>query len=99
MVRKLLVLTSFPQKGTTHDSKTVGGASYTKNLLTHLKKLDPELTLEIIGEQLDKKQDEYEEEGLVVRRLWKRNNILSLFAALSYIARSNAPILAVSYEV
>lgn len=93
----ILVISSYPQKGTTHGAETVGIASYTKNTLYHLKKLYPNFSCTVLAEILDSK-DTYTEQGLTVKRVWKRNNFLSIVRLSTYIVSSKTEIF-IPFEV
>lgn len=72
---KIAVVSSYPQKGSTHGPLTVGGASYTKNLLTALSR---------IGIESDVYADVLESTSLeslgnsTIHRVWKRFSYPSL---------------------
>lgn len=89
MKNKLIFISSYPEKHEVHGKKTVGGASYSKNLVTNLKKTDKNIDLEVLAEIHDKKE-KYKEGGIFVNRIWKRSSILSLIKLMSYVLRSRA---------
>lgn len=74
----LLVISSYPQKGSIHGAGTVGVASYTKNTLLALNK---KLKITVLAEKFNTDSSHYKENGIEVRRVWKRNDI-SLFWSL-----------------
>lgn len=74
----LLVVSSYPLKGTTH---TGGGiASYTKNTLLAIKKTHPFQKIVCFADAAEGPQV-YEENDILVIRTWKRNHI-SLFPSI-----------------
>lgn len=94
----LLVLSSYPEKGTIHAEKTVGGASYTKLLLTTLQSQHPNLTITVFAETFGKNET-YNEGTITVQRIWQRNNIASLFSLFQTIRKRKEKTLLVSFEV
>lgn len=93
----ILVVTSYPAKGTIHGEGTVGIASYTKNTLLHVLKLKPEVTFTICAEILSRKET-YEEDGMDILRIWKRNSLSSLFGLFLKMLASYTHIV-VPFEV
>ncbi|CAN5186318.1 hypothetical protein BH09PAT1_BH09PAT1_4130 [soil metagenome] len=110
---KLLVITSFPERSTTHSEKTVGVASYTKALLTAMKREQPENEITVFAETFKKGSllssqsslrgesptDAYEENGITISRSWQRNNLSSLFSLLVTLLKRPEKDLLVSFEV
>lgn len=79
-MEKLLVISSYPRIGTTHDSKVVGVATYTKNTLVSLFRASKQsLTITVLAEELPESEKIYNDEGITVKRIWKRKSIKSLF--------------------
>ena len=100
--RSILVFSSYPRPGRLHDGLTVGGAAYTKSILTALHTLDGDLRIEVIGElhgQERRGAISSDEDGIAVRRIWRRGRIASLLRALVHAFRSPLKTVAVSYEV
>ncbi len=73
----ILIVTSYPEKGTIHGKGTVGIASYTKNTLLHILKIKPKLSFTVFAEILSKNET-YIEDGMNIRRMWQRNSLSSL---------------------
>lgn len=71
-IQKLLVISSYPPKDSTHHEKIVGVASYTKNTLEALPN-DAEIT--VFAETLPGEKNNYTTENIQVQRIWKRNSI------------------------
>lgn len=95
---KLTVLSSYPEKGLIHPTKTVGGAYYTKGILTALQSIHPEMSITVLGEQLGKKEA-YQENSITVSRVWKRNSLLSLWQAFFTLTSKEAEKVLISFEV
>ena len=75
----LIVITSYPEKGVVHSAHTVGVASYSKNLLQSIKTQYPQLQIIVLAERLAAcQQCEYLDNGIIVRRCWRRNHPASL---------------------
>lgn len=96
-MKNLLVISSFPEKGTLHSDKTVGGAYYTKGILTALQKTHPELSITVYCEAFGN-ATAYQEDGMQIERNYKRNNLLSLFALLFKISTQSPDRLVISFE-
>jgi glycosyltransferase involved in cell wall biosynthesis len=94
----LLVATSYPAQGTVHGEGTVGIASYTKNTLLHLLKILPDLNITVLAEKLDTDK-EYVEDTIQVKRVWKRNNLFSLFGLFSQLFKAKERSILLSFEV
>ncbi len=82
---RLLVISSFPPKGQTHHRSIVGGASYTKNILLNFPQ---DISITVLGEQNEGKENSYQDGKINVRRIWKRNSFLSFFQLAKYITIS-----------
>ena len=94
---KILVISSYPERSLTHGIKTVGGASYTKNLVTNLKGNDKNIDVEVLAEIFDKKNI-YFEDGIKVNRIWKRSSFLSLIQLMFYVLKNPSDKILVSFE-
>lgn len=99
-MKQLLVISSYPRKGATHDSEVVGVATYTKNTLLALKKAAKQpLKITVLAEvlphppsfaqerksipdQVGNDLTMYTDEGITVKRVWRRKSLLS-FVAIS----------------
>ena len=97
MKNKIIVISSYPEKSKIHGEKTVGGASYTKNLLSNLKKTSKNIEIEVLAEIHDKKE-KYNEDGISVSRIWKRSSILSLIDLTSFVLARPEDKIIVSLE-
>ena len=87
----LIVITSYPEKGVVHSAHTVGVASYSKNLLQSIKTQYPQLQIIVLAERLAAcQQCEYLDNGIIVRRCWKRNHPKSFSVWLSVLVTSLA---------
>lgn len=91
--KQLLVISSYPEKGSVHGKKTVGVASYAKNTLLALKKENPDLEITVLAEQFDNVKT-YQEQGILVKRIWKRNNFLSIVKIFKHLLNNRGkPVL------
>ena len=74
-MEKILVISSYPTKKTTHGSQTVGVASYTKNTLSAIGKAQKKkISFKVLAEKLNGESGHTE--GIVtVDRIWKRNSL------------------------
>lgn len=104
-VINLLVLTSYPKKGSVHGIGTVGIASYTKNTLLHIQKAaflrKINLNIKVLAEILpDGQKEMYDEDGITVSRFWQKNNFLIYAKILGEIFRNkNSKVLLLEFEV
>lgn len=92
---KLLIITSYPVRGQVHGVKTVGVASYTKNILLAIKQ---NLKFIILAEKFNNKKEIYQEQGIEVRRIWQRNNLLSLLSLMIEVLSVKTKKIVISYE-
>ena len=93
MKNKIIVVSSYPERSKTHGEKTVGVASYTKNLLMNLKGFDFEVIAEV-----HTKKERYEEQEIHINRLWKRNSIATLLKMTNYVAKSQIMTVVIPIE-
>lgn len=96
MTAPLLVIATFPQKGETHSRTTVGGASYTKALLTQIS-TQSHHPITVWAEQLTTVET-YTDTKLRVSRIWKRGNWLSLLRLAAMITRAKQDNIFLSFE-
>jgi glycosyltransferase involved in cell wall biosynthesis len=87
---ELLVIASYPPKGEKHSSAIVGGAMYAKNTLQAVIKAagekQQETRITVLAEAFHRKKESYEEDGIQVKRFWKRNSITTYISLLKEIA-------------
>lgn len=81
MKPSILIISSFPPKGQTHNKKIVGVASYTRNLLRSIPGRKVVLAEILPGEK------NYKEDSIEVRRVWKRNSIFAFFSLFKAILK------------
>lgn len=93
---KLLVITSYPSRGSTHSRKTVGVASYTKMLITALKDVSNK-QITVLAEKMSGRKS-YTEDGIKVRRIWDKNSITSILSLCSQIIFSEQKTVMLSFE-
>lgn len=100
---ELLVIASYPPKGEKHSSAIVGGAMYAKNTFQAVikeaenHKTKPRIT--ILAEILKEKPEIYEEDGLTVKRHWKRGSMTAYAALLREIfTRKGAGTVVIEFE-
>jgi glycosyltransferase involved in cell wall biosynthesis len=98
IMKDLLVLSSYPPKGTVHSERVVGVATYTKMLLTEIVAGHPEKKITVLAETFDGK-DHYEEDGIMIERSWKRGHIGSLLQLFTKILFRSERTVFVSFEI
>lgn len=98
MIKNLLLISSYPEKGLTHGLKTVGGASYTKNLVTGLRAVYPNINISVYAEYFDKKT-KYQDGGVMVKRVFKPKKVLSLIAMFRDLIKEKSKVVLISYEL
>lgn len=94
---KITVVSSYPEKGAVHSSRIVGVASYTKNLITNIKKLYPSSQITVLSEFFETKGI-YHENGIDVYQMWKRNALNSIVDVYSYLASKQEDAIVLSFE-
>ena len=87
--KRLLVITSYPEKGTTHGKQTVGVASYAKNTLKALLQATQNLDITVLAEKLDDSEHSYKDEGVAVKRVWERKSFLTFWHLTAEILNSH----------
>src|SRR5258708_1170375 len=84
----LLVISSYPPFGETHNKKVVGIASFTKNTLSSLSRLNEgKFKARVLAEVLDNEKN-YKENNVEVLRVWKRGSIFAFPSLLKKIYKS-----------
>ncbi len=73
----LLVVSLYPKKGELYSSGTSGLASYAKNIVTHMRH-----RVVVLADKSGKKEEIYEEKGVLVLRCFERNNPFLWFQIL-----------------
>jgi glycosyltransferase involved in cell wall biosynthesis len=96
--KDILVFSSFPKKGKTHEKNTVGVASYTKNILKHVSQYDSSFRFTVLSEVLTKPET-YQEENITVQRVWKRNQIPSIVKTVLTMRSLPQQHVLVSFEI
>jgi len=95
---KLLVISSYPEKGQIHGAKTVGVGNYTKATLLALVKANPNLKIEVFAENLGTKES-YTENKIEVKRFWKRGSVLSLISLFIESSRQETKTILLPFEM
>ena len=85
-MKKALVISSYPSKGSVHGKGTVGVASYAKNTLEAIQNVSGEVATNftVLAEKLGKERN-YTENKISVKHLWKRNSFLTFYYLLKEI--------------
>ncbi len=97
MAQSLIVVSSYPRKGATHAAETVGVASYTKLLLQSLAvKFNGKII--VLSERFSV-PEKYFEDGLFIKRFWKRNNFLSIFRLFVFLLQRREKQIIFSFEI
>ena len=97
---KLIVITSFPEEGVIHGKTVVGIASYAKNTLLALKKNKPEVKITVLAEILENKKETYKDNGIEVKRVWKRNSFTTFFLLFkNLLALKTSKNILIEFEV
>lgn len=82
---KLLVIGSYPLKGSTHGRRVVGCASYGKDTVMAIKKSqDENIDITVLAD-ISTKKASYSESGINVRRVWKSGSFLAFPNLLKHI--------------
>lgn len=97
MAKKILIVTSYPELGSVHSSKTVGVASYTKQWLQGIKKNFPTAQVRVLAERFGM-ESSYLEDDIQVQRMWRRGSLLDLFKVWKNLLTSDVKVVALSFE-
>ena len=95
--KHILFVTSYPPKGAIHSDKTVGVASYSRLLTRAITVHNHDLKITVLAEKLGK-QEQYSEDGVEVRRMWRRKSWTSIYRLWVYLAQSKVKTILVAYE-
>ena len=96
-IKKLVVISSYPEKGFTHGRKTVGVASYTKNTLLGIKDLNKNLKIVVLSEIFDQPEN-YSEKGITIKRVWKRGRVFDVFKIFNQAQREKTKHIFLTFE-
>lgn len=86
MAEKILVISTYPPKGSLYNHPSSAVAGYTKNTLVHAN-ADNVFSFVILADVLEN-FEQYGEDGFGVKRCWRRNNISLFFNLLSEIDKN-----------
>ncbi|MFA5770065.1 MAG: glycosyltransferase [Patescibacteria group bacterium] len=99
MKNKIIIISSYPEKNQIHGSKTVGGASYTKNLLIKMKRNNPDLSITVLAEMLNRDTESYKEKEIRIERIWKRNSPTKILTMIGKVFKNPIKRILISYEI
>ena len=98
-MKQLFVITSYPKRGATHGDATVGVASYTKNTLLTLRRQMPNTHITVWAEIHDQDIERvYEEDGMTIKRVWRRGDMHSLWHLYKQIRARNVDDILIPIE-
>lgn len=99
-MKNLFVITSYPKRGQTHGESTMGVASYTKTTLKNLQKQLPDTHITVWADILDQDIEEvYEEDGMTIKRVWRRADAMSLWHLYQQIQSRNVDQIVVPIDM
>ncbi len=96
---EIIVVSSYPMRGSIHSPQTVGVAYYTKSMLRAVKQVNPGFPVTVFAEQMRGDKAAYTESGVTVRRTWKRGSLASIANLFMKLRRQKAEKIAVSFEI
>lgn len=96
---ELIVISSYPPKGQTHGKHVVGIASYTKNTLLSLKKINKNLKITVLAETLKGEKTSCEENGITIKRIWKRNSFKTFTKLLHEVIKKRNKKIIIELEL
>jgi glycosyltransferase involved in cell wall biosynthesis len=97
-MQKILVISTYPPKGTTHEHHLSAVASYTKNTLLS-SKTNGDISFVVLGDKLPPfTGDSYIEEGIVIHRVWKRNSPFLFIELIKSIKKHNIEKIMFAFE-
>lgn len=97
MANNIIIVTSYPEQGSVHSARTVGVASYTKQLLQGILKVDESTQIRVLAERFAD-QTSYLEDGMKIDRLWKRGSLWDILKMWIILVRSNEKVIVLSFE-
>ncbi len=99
-MKNLFVITSYPKRGQTHGESTMGVASYTKTTLKNLQKQLPDAHITVWADILDQDIEEvYEEDGMTIKRVWRRADAMSLWYLYQQIQSRNVDQIVIPIDM
>ncbi len=96
-MKRLFIISSYPEKNQTHGKNTVGVASYTKNTLKALTGYHKDLRITVWAETLEK-EEVYKENGMIIKRVWKRGSFASLWSLYKAVNERPSDGIIVPFE-
>lgn len=97
MANNILIVTSYPERGLVHSARTVGVASYTKQLLQGVRKLGGGTKIRVLAEKFTE-QTSYLEDGVKIDRIWKRGSLWDILTMCLVLLRSTEKVIVLSFE-
>lgn len=97
MANNFIIVTSYPDKGSVHSPRTVGVASYTKQLLQGMLKVNQKSQITVLAERFAE-QANYIEDGMQINRLWKRGSLGEILKIWIKLVRSHEKVIVLSFE-
>ncbi len=97
MEHSVIVVSSYPAKGTTHSAMTVGVASYTKQLIEGVGGVSSNIKIRVLAEVFGS-EETYCETNITVERCWKRDSLGEIFRLWFKLFRAQEKVILISYE-
>lgn len=95
----ILVVTPYPPLGQLYGNKYSALASYAKNTIDGVIKISNKLKFEVLADIIDGKVPvSYSENGVLVKRQWKRNSLKSLVNLFLNCAHSKSKVILWQFE-
>jgi len=81
----ILVISSFPKRNEKHSQGDCGVSSFAKNSLLALQKKNPQRQIVVLAMTTGNKEEVYEENNMLIARVFKRNQPISYFNLLKTV--------------
>lgn len=88
MDQGLIIISPYPPKGSTYESKYSALASFAKNTVTAIQKASPETKILILADVIPDSQP-WQERNLEIRRVWQRKNFLAYYHLTKEIVKES----------
>lgn len=88
MGQRLIIISPFPPKDSTYESKYSALASFAKNTVTAIQKASPETKILILADVIPDGQS-WQEKNLEVRRIWQRKKFLTYYHLIKEVVKES----------
>lgn len=79
---RLLIISPYPRRGLTYGDQAGGVASFTKNKLSAMKMINPEMDFVVLADKIVGERSFVDDNGVRVKRVWRPNSWLTIPALM-----------------